>query len=299
MPENSELVIVMDYNPTRVLRRRKVLQTIPASHIPTTLVLTLHDDSVGMLPLLTTTALHELVGDMRKCGISGFCTRQWLISDHDTSTAYLSKVAWDPEITPTTVYADQVRAVCGEAAVQPMLKVFHEVEAVTTRLEDHGMALTFPQPGMMARQWAPEPLPQELADDREIYRRALDVIRTIPTPSQAAGQAYLRYWTARLEFAVTYFDAIEAVKRAATAEKAAEQARQDGDEGLYRMRLAEAVRYAQDARDTAFAAIDTYAAVAKNRADAGAVATLSEYAWRHLGRKVEELQQAAQPANGK
>jgi hypothetical protein len=152
---------------------------------------------------------------------------------------------------------------------------------------------------MMARQWAPEPLPQELADDREIYRRALDVIRTIPTPSQAAGQAYLRYWTARLEFAVTYFDAIEAVKRAATAEKAAEQARQDGDEGLYRMRLAEAVRYAQDARDTAFAAIDTYAAVAKNRADAGAVATLSEYAWRHLGRKVEELQQAAQPANGK
>ena len=28
------------------------------------------------------------------CGISGFGTRQWLISDHDASTAYLAKAAW-------------------------------------------------------------------------------------------------------------------------------------------------------------------------------------------------------------
>ena len=34
LPKNSELVIVMDYNPTRVLRRRNVLATVPAKEVP-------------------------------------------------------------------------------------------------------------------------------------------------------------------------------------------------------------------------------------------------------------------------
>ncbi len=63
LPGGSELVIVVDYNPTRVLRRRHVLADVPAKTVPTTLVLTLHDDSVGVFPLLTTNALHQLVGD--------------------------------------------------------------------------------------------------------------------------------------------------------------------------------------------------------------------------------------------
>ena len=60
--------------------------------------------------------------DLRKAGLSGFCTRQWMISDHDPAVAYLSKAAWDPGATPEAVYADQVRAVCGQAAVGPMLE---------------------------------------------------------------------------------------------------------------------------------------------------------------------------------
>ena len=173
MPKNAELVIVMDYNPTRVLRRRNVLATVPAKEVPTTMILTLHDDSVGTLPQLTTGALHELMGDLRRAGIGGFGTRQWLISDHDASTAYLAKAAWDASTMPTAVYSSQVRALCGEAAVQPMLKVFHDIEAVTTRLEDHAMGLTFPTARMMMGQWVAEAMPQKLADDQAIYRRAL------------------------------------------------------------------------------------------------------------------------------
>ncbi len=289
MPKNSELVIVMDYNPTRVLRRRNVLATVPAKEIPTTMVLTLHDDSVGTLPLLTTGALHELVGDMRKYGVSGFGTRQWLISDHDASTTYLGKSAWNPNTTPQAVYADQVRAVCGPAAVEPMLAVFREIETVTTRLEDHGMGLTFPHAGMMLGQWAPEALPKPLVEDQAIYRRALDAVRKVPTPSRPEGKAYVQYWTGRLEFAVQYFDALDAVKKGATAEKAAKDAKQKGDNQAYRAKLADALQYAKTAHAAAFRAIDTYAAVAKNRADAGAVATMAEYVCRQLNRKVEEL----------
>jgi hypothetical protein len=289
MPKNSEMVIVMDYNPTRVLRRRNVLATVPAREIPTTMILTLHDDSVGTLPLLTTNALHELVGDMRKYQISGFGTRQWLISDHDASTAYLGKAAWNPNVTPKDVYSDHVRAVCGQASVEPMLEVFREIETVTTRLEDHGMGLTFPHAGMMMRQWAPEAMPKLLAEDQAIYRRAIDSVRRVPTPSRPEGKAYVQYWAARLEFAVQYFDAIDAVKKGATAEKKANDAKQMGDDRAYRAKLAEALQYAKAAHAAAFHAIDTYAAVAKNRADAGAVATMSEYVCRQLNRKIEEL----------
>jgi hypothetical protein len=99
----------------------------------------------------------------------------------------------------------------------------------------------------------------------------------------------VRYWTARLEFAVQYFDAIDAVKKGATAEKAAKDAKQKGDDREYRAKLAEALQHAKTAHAAAFRAIDTYAAVAKNRADAGAVATMAEYVCRQLNRKIEEL----------
>ena len=289
LPKDSELVIVIDYNPTRVLRRRDVLASVPAKDVPTTLVLTLHDDSVGVLPLLTTNALHELVGDMRKHGLSGFCTRQWLISDHDPCLAYLSKAAWDPSTTPQAVYVDQIRAVCGQAAVAPMLEAFRELEAVTAALEEHGMGLTFPTPNMMLRQWSPDPLSKELVEDRAGYRRALAAVRKVPEPSRQEGRAYVRYWIGRLEFAIGYLDAIEAVKRAATARKAAKDAKAKNDSQGFRTNLAEAMKQAQVAQTTVFRAIEAYARVAKNRADLGAIATLAEYVYRPLKRKAEAL----------
>jgi hypothetical protein len=289
LPKNAELAIVMDYNSTRVLRRRSVLATLPTKEIPISMVLTLHDDSVGTLPMLTTTALHELVGDMRKYGVSSFGTRQWLISDHDTSTAYLGKAAWDPKTTPEAVCRTQVSAVCGPAAVAPMLEMFHEVETVTSRLEDHGMQLTFPYPGMMIDRWTPDSFPATFQEDQAIYQRALQAASKVPTPSRPEGKAYVQYWIGRLQFAVEYFDALRVVTQGAIAEKAARDAKQKGDMAAYRAKLAEALQDGQTAYAAAFHAIDTYAAVAKNRADAGAVATMAEHVSRQLNRKIEAL----------
>ncbi len=292
LPKNAELVIVMDYNPTRVLRRRGALAHVPAKEVPTTLVLTLHDDSVGLLPMLTTGALHELVGDMRKHGLSGLCTRQWMISDHDPCMAYLSKAAWDPGATPEAVYVDQIRAVCGEAAVKPMLEAFREIEAVTVALEDHGMGLSFPWSGMMTQYWTPDPLTRVQPGDRAGYQRALAAVRKVPTPSRPEGKAYVQYWIGRLEFAVGYLDAIQAVKKAAIAEKAANDAKAKGDAQAFETNLREAQRQARTAVATVVQAIEAFAAVAKNRADLGAIATMGEYVYRPLKAKAKALAEA-------
>ncbi|OHB79210.1 MAG: hypothetical protein A2W31_00180 [Planctomycetes bacterium RBG_16_64_10] len=289
LPAHAELVIVLDYNPTRVLRKRSVLATVPAQNLPTTLVLTLHDDSVGLLPLLTTNSLHQLVSDMHRCGLSGFCTRQWLISDHDPSIAYLSRAAWDRGTTPQAVWADQIRAVCGEAAVAPMLEAFREIESVTAALEDHGMGLTFPWPGMMTQHWTPEPLTKTRPEDRAGYQRALAAVQRVPPPTRLAGQAYVQYWIGRLEFAVQYLEAVQAVNNAAIAEQAANTAKAKGQVQTYRTQLAEAARLADVAHTTVAQAIESYAGVTRNRADLGAIAILAEYAYRPLMKKSSEL----------
>jgi hypothetical protein len=232
---------------------------------------------------------------MRKHGLGGFCTRQWMISDHDPCVAYLSKAAWDSGATPKAVYEDQIRTVCGQAAVEPMLEAFREMEAVTSALEDHGMGLTFPWSGMMMQHWTPDPLTKAHPEDRAGYRRALAAVRKVPVPSRPEGKAYVQYWIGRLEFAVKYLDAVWAVKKAATAEKAANDAKAKGDSQSALANLRQAMRQAQVAQATVVQAIEAFAGVAKNRADLGAIATMGEYVYRPLKRKAEELQ--AQCAN--
>lgn len=292
LPQDSELVIVLDYNPTRVLRKRSVLATVPARSLPTTLVLTLHDDSVGLLPQLTTNALHELVGDMRRNGLNGFCTRQWLISDHDPTVAYLSQAAWHPQATPAAVWADQIRSVCGEATVEPMLEAFREIESVTSALEDHGMGLTFPWPGMMMQHWNPDPLTKASPEDLAGYRRALTAVQRAPLPSKPEGEAYVKYWIGRLEFAILYLEAIQTVKEAALAEQAASQSQAQSQMPAHQQHLEDAVRLADKAQAKLTEAIERYAGVARNRADLGAIAVLAEFAYRPLGKKILELRAA-------
>ena len=77
-------------------------------------------------------------------------------------------------------------------------------------------------------------------------------------------------------FAVGYLDTIEWVKKAATAERASLDARQRGDQAAFMSKLAEAIELAKLAQTTAFRAIETFAGVARDRADCGAVATMAE-----------------------
>ena len=290
MPYAVEAPVTVDYTSSRVLRRREVLGGVSKKQRPmTTLALTIHDDNVGLVPQLTTGSNHELIKDMGKHGWSGFFTRQWLISDHDPCVAYLSKAVWDTNATPESVVADQVRAVCGESAVVPMLEAFAELEATTLLLESQG-GLTFPTPAMMRVHWRPGEISDSHRRMREGYQRALDAVRRAPRDGmRSQGGAYVDYWIGRLEFGVGFFDTIEGARRAASAEgrvlEAMASARGEDFEEL----AVEAAELAEAACDTAFAAIESYARVAKNRADVGAIATLNEYVYRFLNGKAKAL----------
>jgi hypothetical protein len=275
LPRGAETLNFVDYTPARIVKRREVLRNVPAREIASTLIYTLHDDNVGLLPQLMTGSLAALTADLRQYGWAGFVTRYWLTGDHDTVAAYLSRAAWDPNATAEGVTRDQLRAVCGDACAGELGAALAELESVTVALEWHGLGLTFPVPGMILKHWKPEPMPAELIADRTTYARALESARRASAKAEPRGRFYADYWVGRLEFATRYLDCVEAVHGAALAEKAG--------------RAAEASHEAQRALGAARQSIEAYARVARDQSDRGAVATLAEYVYRPLATKAAEL----------
>ena len=162
VPHDWETLNFVDYTASRIVKRREVLENVPSQEHACSLIYTLHDDNVGLLPQLATGSLRELTQDLIQHGWAGFSTRYWLIADHDPCIAYLSKAAWEEGVKHEDVYRDQIRAACGEDCIDDMLTMFREVEVTTIALEDHGLGLTFPVPGMLTKHWTPQPMSDEL-----------------------------------------------------------------------------------------------------------------------------------------
>lgn len=282
VPRSWETLNFVDYTASRIVKRREVLKNIPSSEHACSLIYTLHDDNVGLLPQLATGSLYELTQDLYRHGWAGFSTRYWLIADHDPCVAYLARAAWDRNVNHEDIYRDQIRAVCGEACVEEMLTVFREVERTTVALEAHGLGLTFPVPGMLTKHWTPQPISDELIEDRQGYQRALDAARRAHEKTQLSGQNYVDYWIGRLQFGIHYLDMIGAVRRAAIAEA-------DG-------KPTEALRHSETALATARQALEAYADVVRDQSDRGAIAVMNEYVYRPLEEKVGVLQRGSSNA---
>ena len=275
LPAGAETLNFVDYTPSRIVKRRGVLEGIPARTIPSVLIYTLQDDNVGVLPQLTTHSLHELTKDIRREGWAGFSTRYWTTGGQDPCLAYLSRAAWHTNATPEGVYRDQVGQVCGEAAVGDMLKVFSEVEAATLTLEWHGLGLTFTTPQMMMQHWTAGTMSPELKSVRARYEAALEAARRALGNARPSGKNYVTYWIGRLEFGVNYMAAIEAVRSAATAESVKD--------------YGGALREAERALELVKRSLTAYAGVARDRSDKGAIAVMNEYVFRPVRARVAEL----------
>lgn len=280
LPRGSELLNFVDYTPSRIVRRREVLKNIPGQTIPSTLIYTLHDDNVGFLPQLATGSLHELTKDLRQNGWAGFSTRYWLIGDHDPCIAYLSRAAWDENATPEGVYRDQLRAICGERCVEPMLMAWRELELATIDLEAHGLGFGFPVEGMMMKHWTGK-VNAELDSVPRRYRAALEATKQAQTQASKDRQGYFDYWIGRFEFGIGYFDTVNRVHSAAAAEKEKDPAR--------------CLRETQAALEAARWALESYARVAQDQSDRGAIAMMNEYIYRPLKAKVQELKGEKNP----
>lgn len=276
-PSAGEVVNFIDYTASRVLRHRELIRQTPTEDVPVSLILTLADDNVGVLPQLATGTFHRLLPELRQSRWAGFYTRYWTVGEQDPAVYYLARASWDESFTPAEAYTRQLQRVCGPASVEPALQSFKLIEGITLGMDQHGLGFGFPVPGMMTKHYRAGGLSAAIKKDHQLYREALEHAREAYHLSRPEGRAYMNYFVGRLKFAVRYLDAADAFGATANALKAnnSDEARRHVD-----------VAYAA-IRD----ALQIYADVAKDHGDLGAVALMNEYCYRPIREKRKELRE--------
>ncbi len=282
-PPGGEVVNFIDYTASRVLRRRDLIQSAPSKDVPVSLIITLADDNVGVLPQMATGSIDKLLDTMRASGWDGFYTRYWTVGEQDPTVHYLARASWDATLTPQEAYTDQIEHVCGPEAVAPALKALARIEQITLNLDQHGLGFGFPIPTMMTKHYDSGGLSDAIRKDHQLYREALAQMETARQLCRPEGRAYLDYFVARLRFAIRYLDAAEAYGATSLAEKAGQQ-----DQALQHATLAyHAIREA----------LKEYVTVAKDHGDLGAVAMMNEYCYRPIRDKRNQLRDAVERPN--
>ena len=160
-----------------------------------------------------------------------------------------------------------------------MQKVFGEVEAATKALEWQGLGLAFTVPGMMMKHWVAKPLDPQLRAVVDHYQTARDAAQRALAATTPAGRSYVQYWIGRLDFGIGYMQAIDALRAAAIADS-------KKDRGA-------ALEHARKSLSLATEAVESYASVAHDRSDKGAIAVMNEYVIRPLRAKVAALSEPA------
>ncbi|MFV2070531.1 MAG: hypothetical protein ACC645_26485, partial [Pirellulales bacterium] len=210
VPPGGEVLSFIDYTASRQLRQRELLRQVPPNRTPASLIFTLADDNVGVLPQAATGSLHTLMEELRKNGWSGFYTRYWTVSDQDPTVHFLARASWNASLTPREAYVDQLTHVCGPDSVAPALEAFSIIEKITLGLDQHGLGFGFHVPGMMTKHYASGGLSVDIRRDHALYRQALKYMQQARQRSCPEGRDYMDVFVGRLRFAIRYLDAADA-----------------------------------------------------------------------------------------
>jgi hypothetical protein len=291
LPTGSEIGIHPENQPEHFLPRAEILSTLNTKKIPGFMHVTLDDDVVGLVPQLRPTVLYKVIQELHRYGWTGFVTRERFPGDHDAVLAYLARAAWDKKATPDAVTRDLIRAVCGQESVDDMVAALNFTESATLSLatgraegsvaegavwsQRLDVPFAFYVPGMMMKFWRSRSIPAYLSSVQRDYGQALEAARRAAAKAKPEGRWYPDFWVGRLEFALGYANAVEALHRGAAAEAA--------------QRPDQALAEAEKALASVRGAVESYARVARNRTDLGAIAVMNEFGYRALKTKVTEL----------
>ncbi|MBI1916776.1 MAG: hypothetical protein HYS12_18880 [Planctomycetes bacterium] len=280
LPPRAAALHFVDYTARRVTAHADLLGQVPARSVRSSLIFTLADDNVGVLPQLTTSHLHTLVGRLRQHGWEGFSTRYWIPGDLNPAVHYLSRAAFDARVTPQTAYDDLVTPICGEGVVERLVKAFDKIEEATTLIDQNDIGFTFPVPGVVMKHYrAAGPPPAWWKKVRDLYAGAMDEMYRGQQRSHVGPRPFMLYHAKRLEFAVEYLNSIEALRLAGQAKAKGDRAKQ--------------LEHLEKAVESMYNALSALGEVARDNSDRGVIAVLNEYGYRPLKAEFEAVEKAA------
>src|SRR5439155_12065389 len=170
VPPGVRLLHFVDYTPRRITANKQFLAQVPANSVKNSLIFTLADDNVGVLPQSYASHLHTLVNAIRQHGWEGFSTRYWIVGDLDPVVHYLSRASFDAKVTPQSAYDDLITPFCGDGVADRLAKVFGLIEQATDLIDQHDIGFTFPVPGVVMKHYAAKgPPPAWWKQVRNLY----------------------------------------------------------------------------------------------------------------------------------
>lgn len=276
LPAGTETLHFVDYTARRVAANRDLLKQAPTRTVKSSLILTLADDNVGVLPQMSYAALATLVDELRTGGWAGYSTRYWVIGDLDLAAYFLSRSSFEPGITPRQACADLLTPALGEGTIGRTLEAFEQIEQATNLIDDNDVGFSFPVPNMVMKHYASAaPVPAWWGEVKQRYLHAMDEMYRVNTRAREGegGRAFSLYFARRFEFAAEYMSCIEAVRRAAIA-------RDKGDKEGQIAELEKAV-------ESLHGSLNALSAVARSNSDRGIIAVLNEYGYRPLKKELD------------
>lgn len=275
VPPDTGVLHLVDYTARRTVAHPELIAAVPARRVRSSLIMTLADDNVGVLPQLSTRQLHTLVGQIRENGWDGFSTRYWIAGDLDPAVYYLARASFDDQVTPESATADLVTAMCGEGVAERLLLGFDKIEEATLLTDENNLGFAFPVPGVVMKHYVPGEPPAWWKQASDLYGAAMDEMYRAHDRSHLNGRPFLRHMAKRCEFALEYLACVDSLRRAG-------QAKADGDTQGQTEKLEAAV-------ESMYNALSALAEVAADNSDRGVIAVLGEYGYRPLVRELEAV----------
>ena len=253
------------------------------------LTTTIEDDNVGFLPQLVTPSLHAIVEKMREFRLKGFCFRQFDISQHEPSMAYMAEAAWDPSVTPDNTYRRYARDVAGKAAADDLIAAFRQVEELTESANAL-MGLGFMFPNIYRKHWGPGSRPDPS------WREYIDRLAQVEQHLQLAfekcalrGRRLIDNYLHFVRFAGQFLRTMDLIRQARAAYDQAREKQENGDPVAYHPLITRASGLLFQAESASAQALRTWASQAADPTDLGTLAGLNAYGHDWLRGKCVEV----------
>ncbi|MBM4004825.1 MAG: hypothetical protein FJ295_16320 [Planctomycetes bacterium] len=285
LPKDAGSMHLVDYTARRVAANTELMKTLPGTKRPRplvadpSLIFTLADDNVGVLPQLATRHLEKLAKSLRSSGWAGYSTRYWIAGDLDPTVHYLSRVAFDDSVTPEQAYEDLLRPNAGGGGISERSIIgWNQIEKATDLIDQHDIGFAFPVPNMVMKHYAAtEPAPAWWQEVSDLYLNAMNEMYRAHDAADPSGRRLLYTLARRYEFALEYMTAMQAVRAAGVA-----RANRDSKTQLAKLEAAaEGLYNGLNALSTVSAEDSSYK---------GVIAVVTEYGYRPLQKEIARLQ---------
>ena len=277
LPAGTSAVIEIDRSPRRILENGDYLARVPVDELSSRLVVPLDDPGVGILSQSTTARIQQILAMLQNRPWDGFEIRCQVLAALDPSVHFLSRAAWDRDVTARSEPHDELfRSLTGNASVSDRLWLaWQEIEQATELIDQHQPGFAALDPQMMLQHDRAEPQPDWWGPLNEHCLQAMTEFYRANDAADKRSRPWSFYWAKRSEYVFSYMASVVAVREAALAKA-------EGD-------TERAIEQLEVAVEQLYNAIDHLSDVVRDPSDRALIAALNAYAYQPLVAEYEAM----------